>query len=241
MGHSLFRRPHHQRIEAVLRALDPNVLAEHQCWFGGGTAIALRNDEFRESVDIDFLVSDQAAYRRLRQLVRDRGFDGLATTRLEVGRQPTIDTYGIRGSVLEDGVPIKFEIVHEGRIELDQPDTSDEICGVRTLTVVDQVATKLLANDDRWPDTSVFSRDLIDLAMMKASTQALTSGARKAVDAYGSSVGEALRKAVDQFRERPQRLDRCLEALQIELPRASVWQAIRDFEARCAKVGVLQE
>ncbi|MBM3349738.1 MAG: nucleotidyl transferase AbiEii/AbiGii toxin family protein, partial [Betaproteobacteria bacterium] len=30
----------------------------HQCFFGGGTAITLRHGEYRESVDIDFLISD---------------------------------------------------------------------------------------------------------------------------------------------------------------------------------------
>jgi len=131
--------------------------------------------------------------------------------------------------------------VHEGRIALDQPMPFDEICGVRTITVADQIATKLLANDDRWADTSVFSRDLIDLAMMKASASALSAGAEKAADAYGPSVGDALRRAVGYLRERPQRLDRCLEALRMSVPRASVWQAIRDFEARCAKIPLLQE
>lgn len=41
----MFERPHHQRI-------------------------ALRHGEYRESVDIDFLVSDAAGYRELRQLVK---------------------------------------------------------------------------------------------------------------------------------------------------------------------------
>jgi hypothetical protein len=44
-------------------------LRENNCLFGGGTAIALRYGEYRESVDIDFLVSDIASYRNLRQLL----------------------------------------------------------------------------------------------------------------------------------------------------------------------------
>ena len=38
----MFKRPHHQRIAHVLAALNSDVLAQHQCWFGGGTCIALR-------------------------------------------------------------------------------------------------------------------------------------------------------------------------------------------------------
>ena len=66
----MFERPHHRHIAQVLESLDSALLREHQCWFGGGTAIALRRGEFRESVDIDFLVSDQPAYQALRQRLR---------------------------------------------------------------------------------------------------------------------------------------------------------------------------
>ncbi len=232
----MFRRLHHQRVAELLSMLDAPLLAEHHCWFGGGTAIVLANGEFRESADIDFLVSDQQSFRRLRQLVRDRGLDALATRELELGRTPSVDGYGIRTSVLVAGTAIKFEIIYEGRLDLDTPSPDDEICGLRILTRTDQVATKLLANDDRWADTSTFSRDLIDLAMMKPDITALRTGARKAVDAYGTTVGESLNKAVTYLQDRPQRLDDYIRALKIDAPRAVVWQSIRDLSARCAKI-----
>lgn len=235
----MFRRLHHQRVAELLSMLDAALLAEHQCWFGGGTAIVLGNGEFRESVDIDFLVSDQQSYRQLRQLVRDRGLDALATRELALGRPPSVDGYGIRTSVLVAGVAIKLEIMHEGRLTLDTPAPEDEICGVRVLTRTDQVASKLLAHDDRWADTSTFSRDLIDLAMMKPDTAALEAGARKAVDAYRTTVGESLGRAVAHLQDRPQRLDECIRALKIDAPRAVVWQSIRDVAARLAKIDVL--
>ncbi len=216
--------------------LDAPLLAEHRCWFGGGTAIVLANGEFRESVDIDFLVSDQQSYRALRQIVRDQGPDALATRKLDLGRTPSVDGYGIRTSVLVAGTAIKLEIIHEGRIDLDTPSPGEEICGLRTLTRTDQVATKLLANDDRWADTSTFNRDLIDLAMMKPDTTALKVGARKAVDAYGTTVGDSLNHAVTYLRDRPQRLDEDLRALKIDAPRAVVWQRIRELSARCATI-----
>jgi hypothetical protein len=215
---------------------DAPVLVEHNCWFGGGTVIVLANGEFRESVDIAFLVSDQQSYRELRQIVRDRGLDALATRELDLGRTPSADGYGIRALVLVAGVAIKFEIIHEGRIDLDTPALGDEICGLRTLTRTDQVASKLLANDDRWADRSTFNRDLIDLAMMKPDTAALKAGASKAVDAYGKTVGESLNKAITHLRVRPHRLDDYIRALKIDAPRAAVWQSIRDLSARCAKI-----
>ena len=232
----MFRRLHHRQVADVLSILDAPLLAEHNCWFGGGTAIVLANGEFRESVDIDFLVSDPKSYRELRQMVREHGLDALATRELDLGRTPCVDGYGIRTSLLVAGIAIKFQIIHEGRIDLDTPTSGEEICGLQILTRTDQVATKLLANDDRWADTSTFSRDLIDLAMMKPDTVALKAGARKAVDAYGKTVGESLNKAVTYLQDRPQRLDEYIRALNIDAPRAAVWQSIRDLSARSAKI-----
>jgi hypothetical protein len=50
----MFNRPHHQRIAKVLESLDADLLKQHNCLFAGGTAIALRYGEYRESVDMDF-------------------------------------------------------------------------------------------------------------------------------------------------------------------------------------------
>ncbi len=235
----MFDRPHHRLVAEVLTRLDAAVLAEHRCWFGGGTAIALSCGEYRESVDIDFLVSDQPSYRALRQAVKADGLSVLAVGDLDLVRPARVDNYGIRAAVRAGGVPIKFEVVLEGRIELDEPSPQQAICGVATLTRVDQVASKLLANDDRWADRSTFSRDLVDLAMMAPRTSELAAGAAKAVDAYGRSVGASLRSAVEHLRERPQRLDECMRALSMHTPRAVVWQSIRDVATRCAGIEAL--
>lgn len=76
----------------------------------------------------------------------------------------------------------------------------------------------------------------IDLAMMRPDTDALKAGARKAVDAYGATVGQSLDDAVTYLHERPHRLDDYIRALKIDAPRAAVWQSIRDLSARCAKI-----
>jgi hypothetical protein len=82
-----FERPHHQRIALVLAALDGDLLRQHGCLFGGSTCIALRYGEYRESVDIDFLVSDAAGYRALRQLLT--GVGGLNAI-VRAGAQPLV-------------------------------------------------------------------------------------------------------------------------------------------------------
>jgi len=216
-------------VAEVLSMLDAPLLAEHHCWFGGGTAIVLANGEFRESLDIDFLVSDQQSYRQLRQIVRDHGLGGLTTRELVLGRPPTVDVYGIRSSVLVAGAAIKFEIIHEGRIDLDNPSPGTEICGVRTLTRTDQVASKLLANDDRWADTSTFSRDLIDLAMMD-KPKLLPAAIAKASAAYGASIQRDLAQAITRLREREGWMERCLQALKMNTPKAQLWQRLQKLD-----------
>jgi hypothetical protein len=71
---------------------------------------------------------------------------------------------------------------------------------------------------------------------MKPDTTALRAGARKAVDAYGKTVGESLDNAVTYLRDRPQRLDDYIHALKIDAPRAAVWPRIRDLSARSARI-----
>src|SRR5690606_17505702 len=100
--------------------------------------------------------------------------------------------YGIRTQVRSGASAIKFEIVLEGRIELATPGEVDRVCGIQTLAPVDLAAEKLLANADRWKDDSVYSRDLIDLAMMQADRRLLQEACLKAEGAYGESVRQAL-------------------------------------------------
>ena len=62
---STFRRPHHNAVLTVLNSLDGELLKRAECFFGGGTAIVLSLDEYRESADIDFLCSSQEGYLSL--------------------------------------------------------------------------------------------------------------------------------------------------------------------------------
>lgn len=212
----MFERAHHQRIAGVLDALDAELLAASRCYFGGGTAITLRYGEYRESWDIDFLVSDRSGYSDLRQIVRQPdGFNALTRRPIAVRRPVTADQYGIRTLLDVDGQPIKFEIVLEGRIDLDAPGPDDTICGIATLTDLDMATSKLLANSDRWADRSVFSRDIIDLAMMEPRPNLLNWAITKAESAYRSAVVTDLNKAIDYLRDNPHRLDECMRELRM--------------------------
>jgi hypothetical protein len=232
----LFEREHHRRIAAVLAALDADVLAAHACWFGGGTAMALRYGEYRESVDIDFLVSDLAGYRSLRQLLTGpAGLDALVRTGAELkpDREVRADQYGLRTLVREGGMAIKFEIVLEARIVFDTPGPADAIAGVLGLTPLDLAARKLLALADRWRDDSVFSRDLIDLAMMQPAKPLLQSAIAKAATAYGDSIETSLEQAIQDLRDRPYRLDACMGAMQMTtVSKAQLWARIKALAKR---------
>lgn len=229
----MFERVHHQRIAQVLNALNANLLREANCLFGGGTAIALRFGEYRESVDMDFLVSDVASYRTLRQLLTGpAGFAGL----LRAGAEPVsqthelrADQYGLRTTLQVADQPIKFEIVLEARIELAAPATSDVVCGVATLTALDMAASKLLANSDRWSDDSVFSRDVIDLAMMRPSLHLLRQAKAKAEGAYGEAIGRDLEMAIAKLQTRRDWLERCIQVMAMSLPKAVLWERIRSL------------
>ena len=227
----MFERPHHQRIAHVLAALDGDALRHHGCLFGGGTCIALRYGEYRESVDIDFLVSDAAGYRELRQLLTGpAGLNALVrpgAQSLEMLREVRADQYGLRTAVRMDGQAIKFEIVREARMELEAPAKDDVVCGVHTLTPMDMAASKLLANSDRWADDSVFSRDVIDLAMMALPLPLERQALAKAEKAYGPAVARDLTKAIDRLQERQGWLERCMLAMAMTLPKAVLWQKIR--------------
>ena len=226
-----FQRPHHQRIARVLGALNGPLLRENNCLFGGGTAIALRYGEYRESVDIDFLVSDIASYRALRQLMTGPpGIMAIVNPGIAVvsqTREVRADQYGIRTAVSVDGQPIKFEIILEGRIQLAEPRAADQICGVATLTALDMATSKLLANSDRGGDDGVFSRDLIDLAMMAPGLALLRQAVDKAEAAYGQSILGDLQKAINAIQNRPGRLERCMQVMAMTAPRAVLWQKIR--------------
>ena len=182
------------------------LLKNKRCLFGGGTAIALLHGEYRESVDIDFLVSDLPSYRNLRQLLSAEG--GFATIArkgrpaFKQIREVRADQYGIRTTLSIADQPIKLEIVLEGRIELEMPAAKDEICGIATLTPLDMATSKLLANSDRWGDDGAFNRDVIDLAMMKPRLALLQQAIGKAQGPYGQSIRNDLARTIQRLQDR---------------------------------------
>ena len=230
-----FIRPHHQRIAQILKGVDAKLLRDHRCLFGGGTAIALRYGEYRESVNLDFLVSDIPSYRDLRNLVREsNGIQAIMTGSSDQSLQYAnvrSDQYGIRTKIFVDQQPVKFEIILEGRVSLSQPDQNDSVLGISTLTALDMATSKLLANSDRGMDMGVHCRDVIDLAMINLSKLDLRKAVEKAEEAYGKAVLIDLSKVIDLIRASEDLLERCMIAMDVSVPRALLLQNINKLRA----------
>lgn len=163
MGCSMFKRPHHQRIEKILRALNSDLLVQAECYFGGGTAIVLSLDEYRESVDIDFLCSSKDGYRLLRNLVSS-DLGPLLLSPIKHIREVRTERDKFSTFLEVDGNPIKIEFIHEGNTTI--TGSIDPVLGIPILSREDMYAQKLLANADRGLDKATMSRDIIDLSVM---------------------------------------------------------------------------
>lgn len=210
----MFERDHHNRIQTLLSALNTDFLTQNKCFFGGGTAIVLALDEYRESVDIDFLCASQEGYRELRNTIHDSSLGAIFSRPVDLARDVRADRYGIRTFLRVDGVPVKFEIVSEGRIEI--AGEMNPVTGVPTLTRADMYAEKLLANADRYRDKAVASRDIIDLAMMIGHWGEVPAAAwEKVRRAYGASADRAFEGAIEMVNDRAY-LGQCLAKMHME-------------------------
>jgi hypothetical protein len=210
----MFERPHHRRIVSVLSDMSPAFLRDTPCCFAGGTCLALRLGEYRESVDIDFLCSSVVGYRAIRSTVTERSLGELFRVPPRLLREVRADRYGIRTVLEKEGVPIRFEVVLEGRISLSCEEVDN--LPVPVLDRAGLFAEKLLANCDRYADRSTFSRDLIDLLIMKGCWSEVVSEALATAEtAYGPVVQASYERAARALRDDPAYLARCFEALSV--------------------------
>ncbi len=134
------------------------------------------------------------------------------TTGLEFPRDIKADQYGIRFLVVADDTPIKFEIVCEARIDLGSPEQPDWL-NIPCLSTIDRYAEKLLANADRWNDSSIESRDLIDLAVLRLNEGPSEQAIAKAEDAYPVLV--PLENALKKFQGSDDYRRKCFNALEV--------------------------
>jgi hypothetical protein len=216
---SEYHRARHRIFAQVLARLDSAFLERTDCYFGGGTRLALELDEYRESQDVDFLCSDLSGYRAIRSTVSERSLGALlqkSQHAVSLMREVRADQYGIRTVLAVDGEPVKFEVVLEARIGI----TGSRVKSI-PIPVLDHkscFAEKWLANADRWNDTSATSRDAIDLSFMLRSwsLEEAQAGADLAIRAYGSAIARAARSAAAKLLNDVQYRKTCARTLAID-------------------------
>lgn len=163
----IFHRPHHQSILQVLQKFNASYLAENSILFGGGTRIALEIDEYRESVDIDFLCATPVSYRAVREQVGDKNIGLLLNSGEAISfvRDIRADRDAVRAFIkLPNEKPIKLEFVHFDYYDLRMDNRSD-LFPVPFIDRESCFLTKLLANADRYGDAE--KKDIFDLCMMR--------------------------------------------------------------------------
>ncbi|RYB92866.1 nucleotidyl transferase AbiEii/AbiGii toxin family protein [Ciceribacter ferrooxidans] len=186
-----FYRPQHENIAELLRSANRDLLMGSRCFFGGGTAIVLKNGEYRQSLDLDFLCADTDGYRKLRNALQEQGIGAIFPVEAKPLREIQADGYGIRTLLEYKGQRIRFEIVREARIELNGD--IDPVLLVPVLSVEDMFAEKLLANSDRCFDRAVCYRDAIDLGrLVEAHHHIPAAAVEKAERAYGADIARKM-------------------------------------------------
>jgi len=209
----MFKRVHHQHISALLGKFNAPLLAESEAFFAGGTALALLLDEYRESVDMDFICSSQNGYRILRNAVTST-LDKVLIEPTPHLREVRADRYGIRTVLMSENTPVKVEIVFEGRIQLQGE--MNAALGVPVLSQQDMYCEKLLATADRGADRSTMHKDVIDLAMMIHHWGAIPGAAwQKAYAAYGKHVVHQFHLSVEQINDEGN-LITCMDKLSMD-------------------------
>lgn len=182
-----YKYDRHNQIAAILEYMDAEFLLQNNVMFAGGTLLALTNDEYRRSDDIDFIaLAGSPELKNLRQRLETSieplfvdGFDRLRFGALRRSQYGFISAVGI-----DDGEMIKLEIFFEGRVKDLQPAVKCDNIPVPALSPDDLTVQKLLANGDRYYDPAVYHRDLYDLAIIANGGHDIPKAIERAEELY---------------------------------------------------------
>ena len=211
---AMFEQSHHQKVITILNSLRSDFFIEISAYFGGGTLLTLSYNEYRRSMDIDFICPVGEGYRKLRSEIYDKAYEAVFKdfSDISLPRKIKADQYGVRFVVVVENVPIKFEIVAEARIVLESPEFRNW-SPVPCLNFTDTCAEKLLSNTDRWADRASESRDLIDLSVLRLHSEIPKCSIGKAESAY--PVLKPLQKAIKFFQAEPGHRNSSFSSLQV--------------------------
>lgn len=181
-----YKLVHHQVIESALKNFNADFFCDNRIIFGGGTRIALELDEYRESIDIDFLCPDRPSYRAVREQATNIHLNELVLKEFEYERAIRSDRDAVRTIIRHQGVAIKLEFVSFDSYDLTFNFDSKKF-PVPYLSQESCYYSKLLANSDR--KLTAPHKDIFDiLAMYKAWGSIPETSIRLAENHYGERV-----------------------------------------------------
>jgi hypothetical protein len=157
-----YYRPHHKTIKKILEHFNIDYLTENNILFGGGTRIALELDEYRKSVDIDFLCMNTPSYKAVRTQACNVSLGNILSDDLTFAREIRCERSAVRTFVNHDDINVKLEFV-----AFDDYQLTPQLDSPFSVPCIDHDScyiTKLLAHSDRkhCPER----KDFFDLLMM---------------------------------------------------------------------------
>lgn len=211
-----YKIEHHQIIESALSNFNADFFCKNNILFGGGTRIALELDEFRESVDIDFLCPDRKSYRAVREQVTNVTLGDLVKEDFDYAREIRADRDGVRTVIRYKNTLIKLEFVSFDSYELSH-EWNPENCPVPVIDQVSCFYTKLLANSDR--KLIAPYKDIFDiLAMYQAWGSIPEAAIGLAENHYGKRVViPDLLIALDDIKQDPDKYLRAAKAVKMKI------------------------
>lgn len=180
-----YLKTHHQLIRTALENFNQDFLEENRIIFGGGTRIALELDEYRESIDIDFLCPDKQSFRAVRQEVSEYSLGNLVKKDFLYPRGIRSDRDAVRCFIEINKTRVKLEFVSFADYQLKADPNAP--FSVPALSKSSCYLTKILANADRYTETPY--KDIFDILAMFSSWGEIPEDAWEEADAhYGKSV-----------------------------------------------------
>lgn len=195
---SKYNIEHHKVIESALKNFNADFFCEHNIVFGGGTRIALELDEYRESIDIDFLCPNRDSYRAIRNQVTNRTLGSAVIKDFKYQREIKFDRYGIRTVIQVDESNIQLEFVNCDQYNLESK-MDKKIFPIPFLSQNSCFYTKLLANADR--ALSPPHKDIFDILAMYKAWGSIPESAIMLAEKHYDVISELMNALNDMINE----------------------------------------
>ena len=198
----MYEIKHHQVIESALKNFNADFFYSNNILFGGGTRIALEIDEYRESIDIDFLCPTRASYKAVREQVTNISLGQLVHEDFDYAREIRADRDGVRTIIQLGDTSIKLEFVSFNEYQLTASEADINVFPVPCISIESCFVTKLLANADR--SLNYPFKDIFDILAMYSKWGTIPEDALKiAHDFYGDVAVRELKNALAHMIKNP--------------------------------------